>query len=312
VSQSQPSATIAAIERIATQVRSSRRDPRPASPTTLAALSRVAKVTRREGERIAAAVLGEIDDAMLTPVDPSDIAWNVFRLFELEDSEPAWTLWLAAALNPENGADLSHLMWRAVCDAVCRQAVPPAACSPDDRIATLDEWKAARDEALSRGAVAREKAHDLYGRIDVAIDGPGLYVMLENKLYEDWHDGDGEPQAVRYRKFGLQLRSASQSLGLVLLTAADDFELDDRCRDYVRIHYRDLAIALRLQLRAALSASASAKQVMAFWPALLTVAAIERVLLGLNVSRLRKLKASWQSLRELQELRRYLLRTREA
>ncbi|MBA2322338.1 MAG: hypothetical protein H0V89_14430, partial [Deltaproteobacteria bacterium] len=60
-------------------------------------------------------------------------------------------------------------------------------------------------------------------------------------------------------------------------------------------------------LRIALPADAPVASVLALWPALLTVAAIEQDLLGLEISRWRRAGGAWQAINLLNEIRSYLL-----
>lgn len=274
-----------------------------------AALDQLAALTRDHGALAVEAARTAIDRRLLRPVDPSELAWDVFRMFEVEDSETAWTLWLASLLRPEpeHGVALAALVWGALCDAIVATAVEPTPSAASDELATLADWRAAAGAPPGPGGVERERAHQDYGRPDIMIDAPGLFVVLENKLDAGWHDSD-EPQAVRYRKLGLarRERGRGQRLGLVVLVKPDDFELDDRCRDYVRVTYRAVAQALRRRLRRALPPDASVQAVLALCPALVTVAAIERDLLGLDVARWRRAPGTWQVLQPLNELLAHL------
>lgn len=167
--------------------------------------------------------------------------------------------------------------------------------------------QAAQNLTLPPGSVNRERHDSEHGRPDIVINAPGFYVVLENKLEAGWHDRDKAPQAVSYREFGLKHRSASQ-LGLVLLTNRDSFELELAYADYVRIRYRDLARALRRNLRSVISPSSSMAALTPFWPALLTVAAIEQELLGLDIKGTIATAhtRSWRSLRQTNEILTYL------
>jgi PD-(D/E)XK nuclease superfamily len=305
-------ATVRAIESVVEAVRRSRRVTPERQAKTVAALEHVASVTRDHGATAVERSLAAIDEDLLRPIDPSEFSWSVFRLFHVSNRETAWTKWIAGILSPELGPELSALAWRSFCDAIVRHAAEPTPCDATDRIATLADWRAARDVPLSPGSLGSEEADEQLGRIDISVRAPSMFAIIENKLDADWHDGDGdgdgEPQAVRYRKIGLKRRIQDQRLGLVVLTKHDDFELDNRCRDYVKITYRDLARALRRNLRSALCETGDTKSVLRLWPAFLTVAAIEQDLLGLDIvsqldtARLR----SWKAIEMLNEILEHL------
>ena len=301
---------VRAIEAVADAVRRARDraiEPRR-HERARAALEQVADVTRRHGAAAVAESLAAIEELLLRPVDPSAIAWNVFQLFETSDSEVDWTKWLAANLSPEKGAALSALVWRSLCDAIVRQGVEPRPVVPGERVATLDSWREARDVPLVRECVDRE-CHDAeHGRTDIEVRAPGIFVVLENKLDAGWHDGDGEPQAVRYRKIGLKHCAPTQQLGLVLLSKHRDFPLGEGCDDWVKITYEDLARALRRNLRATVGEATPAATLLALWPGLLTIAAIEQDLRGLDIARCcaRARGGSWRSIRPLTDVISYL------
>lgn len=301
-------ATVRAVESVAEVVRRSRRVPPERQAKMIAALEHVASVTRDYAATAVKHSLAVIDEALLRPIDPSEFSWSLFRLFHVSNKETAWTRWIAGILSPELGSKLSVLTWRSFCDAIVRHSAEPIPSGATDRIATLADWRAARDVPLSPGSLDSEDVDEQLGRTDISVRASSMFVIIENKLDADWHDGDGEPQAVRYRKIGLKRRTQEQRLGLVVLTKRDDFELDDRCHDYVKITYEDLARALRRNLRSALSEAADTKSVLELWPALLTIAAIEQDLLGFNIAsqldtaRLR----SWKSIEILNEIFEYL------
>lgn len=304
------STVIAAIETVAKAVRRAREAKDPArSERMIAAVENVASVTRTHGQATVEYGLAKITAEMLAPVDPSSIGWNAFRAFEVESSETAWTKWIAALLSPENGAALSRLAWRSVCDAVLAQRYNPEACVEEERdvLADAAAWRHAREQTLVGGSVEREVADENLGRPDIVIDAPGLFVVLENKLDANWHDGD-EPQPVKYRQFGLKHRAAGQRLGLVLLAKREELELEAHCADYVRILYRDVARALRHNLRQALAADASPPALLVLWPALITVAAIEHELLGIDIQRsvAAARLCSWRAMSKLNHILSYL------
>lgn len=304
------SALVAAIEAVADVVRHAARVR--VAPGRLAqitgALDKVATVTRTCGQASVDRALDAIASEMIASVDPSMLTWNAFRSFEVEDSETSWTKWLAALLSPENGPDLSRLAWQSLCDAITMQRceLAPTVDQEREALADLAAWRAARDSSLFPGSVDREVHGDELGRPDIVIDAPGLFVVLENKLDAGWHDGE-VPQAVKYRDFGLQ-RCTGKKLGLVLLTKRDTFEMGRHCSDWIRILYRDFARALRRNLRRDLGADTSTSAVVRLMPALLTVAAIEQELLGIDIQQTvaTARKRSWRAMGSLNEILTYL------
>jgi hypothetical protein len=274
---------VLAVERVVSAVRQSRLAGSERSGRVATAIQEIATITRARGQASVEHALATVAASMITPVDPSSLTWNAFRLFEIEDSETSWTKWMASLLSPENGTALSQLAWRSVCDAVLEQGQkPPVHAEPEDNVlATAQDWRSAREIPLPYGSVDREVADEDLGRPDIVVDAPDLFVVLENKLDAGWHDG-AETQAAKYHQFGMKHRGTRQRLGLVLLTKRDDFEMGADGVNWVRILYRDLARALRRSLRQALGVDASHSSLLALWPALLTVAAIEQDLCERN------------------------------
>ena len=88
-------ATVRTIESVAEAVRHSRCVAPERRAKTVAALEHVAAVTRSQGAVAVERSLAAIDEALLRPLDPSELAWNVFRLFDVGNKETAWTKWLA-------------------------------------------------------------------------------------------------------------------------------------------------------------------------------------------------------------------------
>jgi len=308
------SALVAAIEAVAEVVRKA--ESVRIAPDRLArlavALDKVATVTRTQGHASVERALDAIAREMIAPVDPSTLTWNAFRFFEVEDAETSWTKWLAALLSPENGGAVSQLAWQSLCDAVTTQHCELTATVNEERevLAHLGTWTAARDSSLLPGSVDREVHGDELGRPDIVIDAPGLFVVLENKLDAGWHDGE-VPQAVKYRDFGLQ-RCTGKQLGLVLLTKKDTFEMGPHT-NWIRILYRDFARAMRRNLRRALTSDTSTEMVMGFVPVLLTVAAIEQDLLGIDIQQTfaTARNRSWRAMGSLNEILTYLHQERE-
>lgn len=296
-----------AIEAIATAVRSGRSARRWQGSD--AAVSAVADAVRGHGGAAARRAIAEARAAMLRPVDPSAIEWDVFTLFEHEDSESHWTKWLASILEPANGVAVSQIVWRALCSASALQGTEPRACVPEEQeaLASLDTIRQSGQLPLRRGDVDREVHDAVLGRTDIVVSTPALLLVLENKLDEGWHDTAAGRQAERYRRFALQRRN-KRKIALVLLTNRDDFRLADEHSDWLRIDYRALARSMRRELRASFAADNDATHALALWPVLMTIAAIERNLIELDVrlSTDPALDPSWVQLQAIAEVARYL------
>jgi hypothetical protein len=241
------------------------------------AVERVAEVTRRTGDTAARELRAAI--AKVRPMS-AEISWDPFSLFELQSSETSWTRWIAAILDPAHGADLSRWSWRTLCDAAT------AAAARQKRPAeSAARWQAAREAAPGVGGVRAEDAYLEVGSIDLVAVTPKFVLVLENKLWEDWHDSAKGRQANRYRKAAeiLSLKHARPAV-LVLLSARTDLRYVDGlspgpCEvpfDYLWISYREWAQSMRRSLPASRTS-------IELWPAFLTLAAIERHILGLTI-----------------------------
>lgn len=208
---------VRAIEAVASAVRRSREAEPSRRANLRAALEQVSQDTRRHSEATVRTLLEVVEGMMLRPADPSEIPWNVFRLFETSGSETAWTKWLAAMLSPEQGSQLSALVWRSLCDAIVQQKRDPCPVNPRERLATRETWCEERNTPLLRGCVSRECHDPKHGRTDIEVRAPGIFLVLENKLDAGWHDGAGDRQPVRYRRIGIKGCTPTQQLGLVVL-----------------------------------------------------------------------------------------------
>jgi hypothetical protein len=170
-------------------------------------------------------------------------------------------------------------------------------------------WRRASELHPTIGGVHPEYAYPGKGIVDLLIETPDSVTVLENKLWEDWHDwSDESRQADRYRAIATQLATQRKKVSrLLLLSAREDLEYVEALspnelqvpRDYVWISYTHLARALRWEIR---EKSIASERILEFWPALLTVNAIERCILGLR--KVPPEKAGW---RDLSQLTRALL-----
>ncbi len=241
---------------------------------------------RKVAERVKASYEEEVKalnvriDACLLPVEPLRLAWNVFRLFDVEHEEIRWTQWFAAILRPESGERCARVAWRAFCEAVARRAAliaPSGDSDPPDQ----HHW---RDiVALEVPTVEDEVSDGDLGTLDLLITTPSIVAAVENKLWADWHDGLKAPQADRYRKIA-QKRLAGEPgrrLGLVLLSQRQGVKPGDYPSDYVHVSWRDVGWALRDALRR--EWSNDQQTAIDLWPIILTLVSIEQDLLGLSV-----------------------------
>ena len=274
------------------------------------AIDDVATVTRTHGQTSVERSLAAIRAALLTPVDPSALDWSAFRFFEVADREIYWTRWFASILSPTSGAT-SKLVWNAICNSIVEQNTEPTICDEVARgsLATLENWRAAAHDSEPLLNVERE-VHDpdlgdsiakQSGFVDIAVQAPTMFVVIENKLDASWHDGQTK-QAKKYRTFGLKHLESTRKLGLVVLTKQRDFPLDEFCTDYVRVSYWDLARHLRRGLQRQHADTSS----IVWWPALLTIAAIEKDVYGLDIGRVADSARSWRALNRCNELADYL------
>jgi hypothetical protein len=274
-------ALIDAIRRVAATVRVSVQEAQ--LPQVLcAAIERVSATVRERGDASARELLKRIKQARLSPYEPFDLHWNPFRLFGVESDEPAWTQWFGALLDPRCGQELARVAWAGLCTAAARSV----SVHPFVSRQAAASWQARALKPPMTGQVTVEYSTPTLGTPDLVVELNDDVILLENKLWEDWHDWslDGR-QADRYRKIGLRL-AGTRKLHLVLLSARPDLEYVDAespgplkvPRDWLWIPYAELARGLRAAFR-----SLDIPDLATVWPILLTIAAIERDVLGLDV-----------------------------
>jgi len=281
------------------------------SQKVLKAIDEIAFTVRTKGQEAGERLLDEILRAKLKPIDPFDLKWNIFKLFNIEYTETQWTQWLAAILDPQNGERLAQIVWRSFCDAVVATDEPEP---EDDRekglLALHSDWEKA-EKPSGGGCVQFESSDPELGRLDIAVDSPNIYVIIENKIEADWSNRIGEEsQAERYRKIGLKRleKRTGRRLGLVLLTEHEELEREkDYPKDYLHLTYRGLGQALRKKLNNELNEKSTAQDLLELWPALLTLVSIEQGLLQIDPSVLKKKKPlEWKDLDSLNEITAYL------
>jgi PD-(D/E)XK nuclease superfamily protein len=220
-------------------------------------------------------------DACLLPVEPLRLAWNVFRLFDLEHEETRWTQWFAAILRPENGERCSRVAWGAFCAAVAHRAeiLSP---SGDSNPADQHHWRDIVSEEVPK--VEDEVSDGDLGTLDLLFTTSSIVAAVENKLWADWHDGAKAPQADRYRDLAKKrlVGDDHRRLGLVLLSQRRGLKPGDYPSDYIHVSWRDVGWALRDALRR--EWSDDQRSVIELWPIVLTLVSIEQDLLGLSLT----------------------------
>jgi hypothetical protein len=205
----------------------------------------------------------------LSPVEPSELGWGVFRAFGFEYAEVRWTRWIASLLDGTCGKKVSRVTWQALCSAIA------LASSEDGR----HSWLRAGTCALAGDAVMCELAVDDLGRADLVVDHADTITVIENKLDADWHDREDRTQADAYRTMAGRLAELRGRRGyeLVLLRNNDRVEAGG----WIAVDYSEFARELRAAVREAVPADAPIDRVMEHVPVLATIHAIERDLLGL-------------------------------
>lgn len=274
---------IDAIKRVASTARLARRNVDASRREMEQALGDIARLIRTTGNARARELATILKRTALRPVEPRDLEWNIFELFGLEWDEPAWTHWFAQVLNPAHGADLASLFWR----SLCRSAREALGRKEAVKESEATQWSSSALSPPGLGGVHAEFAYPGKGIVDLYIETSDSIVIVENKLWEDWHDWvDGSKQADRYRDIAASMSGQRRlPYRLVLLSARDDLEYVEGTSpgefqvpsDYLWISYAQLVRALRVELATPVPSG----QVLRFWPAFLTVNAIEGCVLGL-------------------------------
>lgn len=287
-----------AIQRIAAAARLVVLDNVTSARATCQAVSRVADCVRVNGGERARDLALQLAQTALQPVEPRTLSWNVFELFGIDGDEPAWTRWLAGLLKERSGVGMSSIAWR----ALCRAAGEALQNKPGASAADAAWWKEAARSPLE--GVECEFAYPEQGAVDLVLTSPGRVVVMENKLWEDWHDwSNGRKQADRYRDIAKALGARKQhGYRLVLLSARDDLEYIDGTSpgelevpaDYLWISFEQVARALRAEVA---RAQIPVGHALGIWPLIVTINAIERLLLGIEVPA--PANAGWRDLSQL-------------
>ena len=276
-------------------------------------LRQLASTVREKAEIEWYDMMNRVRGHMLKPVDPLEIRWTPLSLLGIANKETRWTQWIAGILRKENGEALARIVWQSLCDSVILASREPRQVEEIPyALASLQEWRRAKGDPPKSGSMITDEFSVDGSRIDIVIDSPSILVVLENKLWSAWSDTKGQvPQVVRYRRIGQRLRERkpSGSLGLVLLSARMGLEAGkDYPFDYIYVSYWTLARALRSNLAVVLTEESSALSVMELWPAMLTVAEIERTIVEVDATYLygNPNQTKWQQLNRLRVLAEYL------
>ncbi len=278
------------------------------------AVIEVAETLRAEGEALRNRLEAEIKELLL-PIDPLHFSWSSFGAFGHEEEEPRWTKWMAALLRrARHRCPAGTLAWKAFCNAVERQVLataPEATADTRGLLAGAEDWRGAAGESIA--GVERETGEKELGYVDLIASTQSLLAVVEFKVRAHWHDWgakEAELQAVRYRRIGLLRRSPQQKLGLVLVSALEDlstYQVTDHTDDYVMIGWQDIAIEMRRLLGPMLHESISPAGLLQLWPAIETISAIERHLIGLeHPLPQRQGISSWIDLSQARELLSHL------
>lgn len=250
----------------------------------IAALRRVAGVVSAWAPSEAARLLKQANGLFMPERDPFTSRRNVFGMFNLEYVEPRWTQWLRGLLDPAMGGETSRIAWKALCRAIeASESQAAQDCGGDVSAAEKEIHLAGRQDwqeaASDEPKVQAEVSGGPLGRIDLLAFTPKLVVGIEMKLWEGWHDGEGEKQADRYRKLVKRAaaRKSKPGFGLVVLACWDESQREKHGvpDDYVFVHWRSFAQALRRGLQAAPTTTED------MWPVMATLVSIEQDLLEL-------------------------------
>lgn len=281
-------AMIAAVEDLARLVTDQRGDS-ARDEALISALGTLSNAVSTGGGRVVGELLKRVDGFLLPCLEPLRLTWDPLRALDCEASEPAWTQWLARLI--ATPTDAGQAAWAAVCISAAQatrddhDGRPPAAL-----------WQAA---AKQTPVVTPEALTGTGGFIDIFLETDPLVVAIENKLYESWHHREERKQWDTIA-LGTRERAKERPVGLLYLSIDEE---PDRPAGWTFILWRDLAVALRQQLQRAVEPTRpSLNRALDLYPLAVTIAAIERHLLGLRLVD----DLSWKHLPGLSELLAYL------
>lgn len=199
----------------------------------------------------------------VTPVDPSELVTTALHILDYHEGEIRWTRWLRGILAGNGGARSRDIVYAAIRDAVLEANPSHADALPSD--------------PSSFTQVRAEVRFESGSQIDLVMCAERTLIVLENKLFADWHDGVGTKQAESYQADGEKERARRglDNAVYVLLTAGVEIEAPDA---WTKILYEDVARHLRRRLAASLQPTSLHRELLEFMPALEFVMEIERLL----------------------------------
>ncbi len=220
---------------------------------------------RQKGDKAAATLLERVP---LGEFDPLRIGWDPLSMLGRSEDEPEWTQWLAALLRLPQSGDVA---WRALVSIV-----DEAAPDFDVEVPELKELKRHWDRAR---IVAEDYTHD-NRRADLVIDHPAAVMLVENKLWDGWHD-DSDDRQCDWLSRHARLRAGRHRPPLLVFLAA--YRVDERPEvrreGWIFVTWEQLAIELRRQLTSGFAVPPSHINLL---PVYLTIGAIEREIMGLR------------------------------
>jgi hypothetical protein len=132
-------------------------------------------------------------------------------------------------------------------------------------------------------------------------------IVIENKLWEPWHDRDRKSQEETCRECALKKADPNDAIGLIFLSAYQAY--DERREGWVFLQWRDLARGLRGELRSIWTKKAASPSELI--PIVLTISAIERHLLGFEASLIENEDMNLMRLSTLERLVQHLSEARD-
>lgn len=252
------------------------------------ACRQVARAVQLRGD---ASVVALRDRLRLPDLDPLVITWDPLTMLGRSQDEPEWTQWLTALLQLPGAGEL---VWRALISVVDGAARDLGVTAPD-RLALAAHPGADR-------IVAEEWTQE-GRRADLVIDHPEVLMLVENKLWEDWHD-DGDKRQSDWLSEHATRRAGSRPVLLVFLAA---YRVEDRPtvqrEGWTFVTWEELAIALRRQLSYSVPVGLTdARALMDFVPVMLTIGSVEREILGLRPPHVDPRDDSWKDLEQMTRL----------
>jgi hypothetical protein len=233
--------------------------------------------------------------------DPLLLTWDPLGALGNHHDERSWTQWLAGLLvDPTCGMKA----WSALCTAVASAGAyaPDAYVGRGRVLATSDDWLQA---ARYRPRVFVEELTGDGGFVDLRVRAGGLSFVLENKLWEPWHDRAEKRQHLTCSDWARDSAGAGERVGLVFLSV---YEATETYPGWVFVTWRDFSRELRRILRRSSGDERQGAELLSVAPIAFTVASIEKHLLGMKASALDGVssRSEIRDLMNLAEILKYL------